>query len=76
MLGSLHTSECRCGWLLNDLNYFQLLPYYLLLFNFKSLVLFQARERRDGVNTDYDQQGADLPSTTADYRAVAPDAKP
>ena len=39
-------------------------------------VLFhQARERRDGVNKDYEQQ-TDLPSTTADYRAVAPDAKP
>jgi IK cytokine len=34
----------------------------------------RARERRDGVNKDYDEQG-DLPSTTADYRAVAPDAK-
>jgi hypothetical protein len=37
--------------------------------------LLQARERRDGVNKDYEQQ-SDLPSTTADYRAVAPDAKP
>ena len=34
----------------------------------------QARERRDGVNKDYDEQ-AELQSTTADYRAVAPDAK-
>jgi len=34
----------------------------------------RARERRDGVNKDYDEQ-SDLPSTTADYRAVAPDAK-
>jgi len=34
----------------------------------------QARERRDGSNKDYDEQ-AELQSTTADYRAVAPDAK-
>ncbi len=37
-------------------------------------LLIQARERRDGSNKDYEQEG-DLPSTTADYRAVAPDAK-
>lgn len=34
----------------------------------------RARERRDGLNKDYDEQ-AELQSTTADYRAVAPDAK-
>jgi len=34
----------------------------------------KARERRDGLNKDYDEQG-ELQSTTADYRAVAPDAK-
>jgi len=34
----------------------------------------QARERRDGSNKDYDEH-SELQSTTADYRAVAPDAK-
>jgi len=38
------------------------------------VLLIEARERRDGVNKDYDEQ-AELQSTTADYRAVAPDAK-
>lgn len=33
----------------------------------------QAQERREGQNHDYDQ--TELISTTADYRAVAPDAK-
>jgi len=37
-------------------------------------VVVEARERRDGLNKDYDEQ-AELQSTTADYRAVAPDAK-
>ncbi|KAK2185184.1 hypothetical protein NP493_243g01063 [Ridgeia piscesae] len=33
----------------------------------------RAKERRDGSNNDYDQP--EIASTTADYRAVAPDAK-
>lgn len=33
----------------------------------------RARERRDGQHTEYDQ--TEMQSTTADYRAVAPDAK-
>lgn len=33
----------------------------------------QARERRDGNNKDYSE--TEVISTTADYRAVAPDAK-
>ena len=33
----------------------------------------QAKERRDGQNKDYEQ--TEMISTTADYRAVAPDAK-
>ena len=38
------------------------------------MLIVKARERRDGLNKDYDEQ-AELQSTTADYRAVAPDAK-
>lgn len=34
--------------------------------------LFQAKERREG-KTDYDE--SEVVSTTANYRAVAPDAK-
>ena len=38
------------------------------------IILFvQARERRDGQNKDYEQ--TEMMSTTADYRAVAPDVK-
>ena len=38
-----------------------------------ALVWLQAAERRNGAGGDY--QETEMVSTTADYRAVAPDAK-
>ena len=40
---------------------------------FPLLYFLQAQERREGANKDYAE--TEMISTTADYRAVAPDAK-
>ena len=37
-------------------------------------ILYQAKERREGSNKDYNNE-TEMISTTAHYRAVAPDAK-
>jgi len=55
--------------------YYYFYYYYIIVISLiYSGVIVQAHERREGVNKDYDEH-AELQSTTADYRAVAPDAK-
>lgn len=46
--------------------------FYLTLL-FVVVVIFKARERRDGLNPDY--QSTDTLSATANYRAVGPTAE-
>lgn len=46
--------------------------FYLTLL-FVVVVFFKARERRDGLNPDY--QSTDTLSATANYRAVGPTAE-